>query len=124
MLIFVYQFGSLSVNGQPKRVVERWSLLSCSGLSASDRPARCLTALPGGSEFLIQFDVAKFRMLIPSLICSAFLHRPVLLIFREKTKRCSGSLGDCFIWDAKPMGSRAVGPCNSVPGAISHATPL
>lgn len=69
MLIFVYQFGSLSVNGQPERRVELWSLLSCSGLPASDRPGRCIAALPGGNGFFIQFDVIKFSVLIPPLIC-------------------------------------------------------
>lgn len=43
--------------------------------------------------------------------------------FQGKTKRCSGSLGECFILGGKPMKSRAAGPCDSVPDAISHATP-
>lgn len=123
MLIFVYQFGSLSVNGQPERVVERWPLLSCSGLSASNRPARCRTALPGGNQFLRQFAVIQFSILIPSLIWAAELHPPVLLIFRGKTKRCSRRLGECFILGGKPMGSRAAGTLHSVPDTIDHTAP-
>lgn len=84
MLIFVYQFGSLSVNGQSERRVELWSLLSCSGLPASDRPGRCIAALPGGNGFFIQFDVIKFSVLIPPLICPASPHPPVLPIFRGR----------------------------------------